>query len=174
MAVCFTLFPRRFELRGYPQWPDAQVIGKRVWGSRSDKGYLAGSVKQGYRITPKGLKVVEIVQERIQDGPRLSLQDRPSEARTRAGRVLRHVEQSEAFRRYQVTKGVDHISDYDFSDMLLCPPDAPAESLRKSFEYFVQSARLYRRDDLLGFLDQIGQKWINVLDSSHEKRGKHK
>jgi hypothetical protein len=174
VAVCFTLFPKRFELRGYPQWPDAHVIGKSVWRARTDKGYLSGSVRQGYRITPKGLKMLEVIDERLHPGRPFQQQDRLSEARTRAGRVLRHVQQSEAFRQYQISKAVDHISDYDFADLLLCPPDAPAESLQKSFDYFVQSASLYGRKDLLEFMEVVGRKFAHILHGNQKKRGKTK
>lgn len=29
VAACFKLFPERFQLRGYSQWPDSTVVNKR-------------------------------------------------------------------------------------------------------------------------------------------------
>ena len=39
VAACYLLFPKRFALRGYPDWPDASVVAKRwidsFWLSRA-------------------------------------------------------------------------------------------------------------------------------------------
>jgi hypothetical protein len=39
VAACFKLFPERFQLRGYPEWPDSTVVNKR-WLDCRDKGYI--------------------------------------------------------------------------------------------------------------------------------------
>ena len=41
VAACFLLFPSRFHLRGYPQWPDSTVVNKR-WLDCRDRGYITG------------------------------------------------------------------------------------------------------------------------------------
>src|SRR5436190_19292354 len=58
LAACFLLFPARFHLRGYPQWPDSTVVNKR-WLDCRDRGYITGSTAHGFSITPKGLEVAE-------------------------------------------------------------------------------------------------------------------
>jgi hypothetical protein len=37
VAACFKLFPERFQLRGYSEWPDSTVVNKR-WLDCRDKG----------------------------------------------------------------------------------------------------------------------------------------
>lgn len=53
VAESFTLFPVRFSLRGYPQWPESAAVNKSWLRCRTDKGYLVGSVKEGLKLTPK-------------------------------------------------------------------------------------------------------------------------
>jgi len=38
VAACFKLFPERFQLRGYSEWPDLTVVNKR-WLDCRDKGF---------------------------------------------------------------------------------------------------------------------------------------
>src|SRR6266581_3022167 len=58
VATCFRLFPERFHLRGYTDWPDSTVVNKR-WLDCRDRGYITGSTAHGFSITPKGLEVAE-------------------------------------------------------------------------------------------------------------------
>ena len=51
---CFTLFPNKFGFKRYPEWPDSARINKAWLRCRTDKGWLAGTVKEGFRITPSG------------------------------------------------------------------------------------------------------------------------
>jgi hypothetical protein len=52
VAACFKLFPERFQLRGYPEWPDSTVVNKR-WLDCRDRGYLIGSTAGGFNLSAK-------------------------------------------------------------------------------------------------------------------------
>lgn len=58
VAACFKLFPNRFRLRGYPDWPDSTVVNKR-WLDCRDKGLVHGSTAGGFSLTAKGLESAE-------------------------------------------------------------------------------------------------------------------
>ncbi|MCL6481569.1 MAG: hypothetical protein K6U02_07570 [Firmicutes bacterium] len=73
---CFTLFPKSFSLPKYPQWPDSARLNKSWWRCRTDKGWLAGSVKQGLRLTPAGEEAVAAVARKLGRG-------KPSKAKTK-------------------------------------------------------------------------------------------
>src|SRR5687767_2724544 len=64
VAACFLLFPKRFGLRGYPEWPDSTVVNKR-WIDCRDKGFISGSTAQGFSITPKGVALAEKVESTL-------------------------------------------------------------------------------------------------------------
>jgi len=58
VAACFKLFPERFRLRGYSEWPDSTVVNKR-WLDCREKGLLHGSTAGGFSLTAKGLQLAE-------------------------------------------------------------------------------------------------------------------
>ncbi len=81
VAVCFMLFPKRFALSGYSQWPDSTVVNKR-WIDCRNKGLIIGSTARGFSLTPKGLEVADRI-ARILDGRR-PLMAKPGQNRVRA------------------------------------------------------------------------------------------
>ncbi len=90
-AAAFFLFPERFAMRGFPQWPDSTVVNKR-WIDCRNKGFIAGSTATDFALTPRGFKIAERVGE-ILTGKRSVFnrqQGSPkAELRTRAGRFVR-------------------------------------------------------------------------------------
>jgi len=62
VAECFELFPKKFSLHGYPEYPDANRVRReiqRLEGTLSSPGIeklVDGNMKTSYRITEKGLK----------------------------------------------------------------------------------------------------------------------
>ena len=64
VAACFLLFPKRFQLRTYPQWPDSEVVSKR-WVDCRHRGLILGKTATGFSLTPNGLKLAEKVSEQL-------------------------------------------------------------------------------------------------------------
>ena len=54
VAKAFELFPKRFQLPGYPQWPDSSLVEKSWLRCRPDKGLINGSKSKGFVLTQKG------------------------------------------------------------------------------------------------------------------------
>jgi hypothetical protein len=52
VAACFFMFPQRFSLRGYNQWPDSTVVNKR-WVDCRNKHLISGNTANGFNLTPK-------------------------------------------------------------------------------------------------------------------------
>ena len=65
VAKCFDLFPDKFSLFGYPQWPDSSRVNKSWLRCRTDFKYIAGTVKTGFKVTSNGLDIVEKVQKKL-------------------------------------------------------------------------------------------------------------
>ncbi|MBI2165468.1 MAG: hypothetical protein HYU29_03570 [Chloroflexi bacterium] len=157
VAEAFTLFPKRFSLRGYPQWPDSAVINKSWLRCRTDKHYIEGSVKEGFKLTPKGLRVAEEVERRFlgQTSPSNAHKEIQAEIRTKAGRLLRAVEKSKAFAHFKETGNIGDLKDHELTDMLLCMPDSDIKVIKHNLEQFMQAAGLYNRDDILKILKLV-------------------
>ena len=153
VAEAFRLFPKRFSLRGYPDWPDSAVVNKSWLRSRTDKKYIVGSVKDGFRLTQRGLEVAERVEQRLARRPVRGSSRIKSELRTRSGRLLRSIEESPSFRQFLSTGNLDNMTEDDLADVLLAVPDTPGRVLTSNLEQFKDAARLYERLDVQSFLD---------------------
>ena len=167
VAEVFLLFPKRFSLRGYPQWPDAAVVNKSWLRCRTDKHYIEGSVKQGFSLTPKGLKMAEQVQERLLGEVATNANSEiKAEVRTKAGSFLRALEKSKAFAQYKKTGDIEKLEDYELTDMLLCMPDSETKVIKHNIELFKQAAELYQREDILQLLYLVENRLLKVKQSS--------
>ena len=177
VAACFRLFPERFHLRGYDQWPDSTVVNKR-WVDCRDKGLLHGSTAQGFSLTPKGLELAEKTAAVLTGKRRLFA--RPgtgkvgAEMRTRAGRFVRALENSDAFKAYSANGQGANVSEFDFRNMLLCTMESSASTLRSNLEQFKQHASLYQRNDLLEFLEFLRMKFARLLSEGSLEETKYR
>ncbi|MBM4223768.1 MAG: hypothetical protein FJ167_03030 [Gammaproteobacteria bacterium] len=167
VAACFKLFPERFHLRGYAEWPDSTVVNKR-WVDCRDKGLLHGSTAEGFSLTPKGLALAEktaaVLTGKRQHFARPGTRNVGGEMRTRAGRFVRALEGSDAFKAYSIDAEAPRISEFDFRNMLLCTMESSASTLRSNLDQFKQHASLYQRDDLLKFLNFCQTKFTKLLN----------
>jgi hypothetical protein len=53
-TAAFRLFPRRFHLRGFPEWPDSLLIYRTLERCRTDKRWLTGTMKSQFHLTETG------------------------------------------------------------------------------------------------------------------------
>ncbi len=170
VAACFLLFPQRFELRGYPQWPDSTVVNKR-WIDCRKKGLITGSTARGFSLTPNGLKLAEKVGKTLGGQRPLFSRNKPSdvraELRTRAGRFVRALEESDAYVKFKQAGERAQITEFDFRSMLLCTMESSASTLRNNLEQFKQYTALYERADLSQLLDSCEKRFRHLLVEGH-------
>ena len=177
VAACFKLFPARFHLRGYAQWPDSTVVNKR-WVDCRDKGFLQGSTAAGFSLTAKGLELAEktgaILSGKQRQFAKPGLGKVSGEMRTRAGRFVKSLESSEAYQKFCAAGSADTIAEFDFRNMLLCTMETSASTLRNNLEQFRQYASLYQRKDLLDFLDCCQSKFASLLSEASALETKYR
>lgn len=167
VSTCFTLFPKKFSLRKYPQWPDSAVIIRR-WSDLRNKGYLVGNTARGFKLTAKGIRFAEKV------GTRLAGQRQPQprtiapEVKTRAGRFVHAMETSDAFLYFKKYGIHAKIGEFDFRDLLLCTMESPAEVLKRNLEQYKEYSGIYDRQDLLTFLNFCEDRFSYLLDNHRQ------
>jgi len=151
VANCFELYPSRFSLRGYPHWPDSNVVNKTWLRARTDKGWLVGSVRQGFRLTPEGRRHAA----RLANGAAGGRPRRTLDRRTREGRLLEAMRSTKAFKVFQ-TEGDDAKFDLaDVADSLLASEDTSIKALSRNCAQFRAAAALYDDQEATTFLDHV-------------------
>lgn len=171
VVICFLMFPKRFELTGYPKYPDSSVIAKR-WIDCRGKGFIAGSTKDGFTITPKGMKLAERVGN-ILGSKEVGKPKLKSDLRSRSGHFVREVENSLAYKTYLAEGSEAEIAEYDFRGMLLCTMESSPSTLRSNLSQFKGHVANYDRQDLLDFLEKM-EKRFGALLTDGANKGKYK
>jgi len=162
VAEAFTSFPERFQLEGYPEWPNSHVIGKAWVRCRTDKKWMTGSASEGFRLTPLGIQTAQQVLSELQktDKGRSKAKERRGSRQTISSRVVLRLEKSPAYVKYK-SQGLDQISEYEFCDLLYCTLESMPETFEKNFSIVKQEIQQYRRNDLCEFLDHLRQQFAS-------------
>jgi len=164
VSACFMLFPKRFSLKRYPQWPDSAVVSRR-WRDCKSKGYLLGSAVRGFKITAKGIKYAEKIEKSLGklEPAHTARRTFHNEFKNRAGKFVRLIERSEAYARYK--KRLE-INEFDFRSLLLCTMESPPATLSRNLEQFKEYVNIYKRKDLLTFLEFSEGKFSYLLNAN--------
>ncbi len=177
VALAYSLFPQRFSMVGYAQWPDSAIINKCWLRCRTDKKLISGNVASGFQLTPKGKFVTEKTLAKLlpslefdKDG-KGKLQRKGGDRRTAAGRVVSRVEKSTAFNKYKSDGHVENVSEYELCDILYCTLESSAETLKKNYELVSQYLKEYSRDDLVKFIDMLKVKFSSKFLASKIRGG---
>lgn len=178
ISACFVLFPKRFALRKYPQWPDAGIVTRR-WGECKSKGYLRGNATMGFELTARGIKRAEKVEKSLGKPlkPRRAAKPKSAkpavpaaeavhpELKAHAKKYVRSMEMSDAYKHY---KRRAPLNEFDFRSLLLCTMESPPETLSRNLEQFKDYAGILGRDDLSKFLSFCEDKFAHMLNKSNE------
>jgi hypothetical protein len=171
VAEAFTCFPERFQLEGYPEWPNAHVIGKAWVRCRTDKKWLAGSASQGFRLTPLGEQVAKGVlsQLGLQPSSRIPAA-RKGSRQTISARVVLRIENSPAYKKFTAGLG-ESISEYEFCELLYCTLESTPEVFEKNFSVVSQEVQSYGREDLIKFLEHLREKFKSKFVGKRSRGG---
>lgn len=162
VAEAFLSFPDRFQLEGYPDWPNAHVIGKAWVRCRTDKKWITGSAAEGFSLTALGEQIAARTLKALGSETKASAAPRRGSRQTISSRVVLHIESSPAYRKYQ-SEGLESVSEFEFCDLLYCTLGSTPDVLDKNLTVIRQDAEAYGRQDLVKFLDTLKQKFSDKL-----------
>lgn len=183
ISACFTLFPQRFSLKKYPQYPDSGIVSRR-WGECKRKGYLKGNAIKGFQITARGIKRAEKV-EKLLGKPLKPVRVEKAKAeesavpgkeaavhpelKRHAKKYVRSIETSDAYRHFK--RGLP-LNEFDFRSMLLCTMESPPTTLARNLNQFKEYVNIHERKDLLSFLEFCEGKFSSLLGTANNPTAK--
>ena len=182
ISACFVLFPKRFSLRKYPQWPDAGIVSRR-WGDCKSKGYLRGNANKGFELTARGIKRAEKVEKLLGEPLKPVRMAKPKvvkpavpaaeavhpELKARAKKYIHSIEMSDAYKHY---KRKLPLNEFDFRSLLLCTMESPPTTLARNLEQFKEYVNIHNRKDLLSFLEICQNKFSHLLGTAMKQTEK--
>ncbi len=166
---CFTLFPSRFSLRRYPDWPDGSRVKIEILRCR-DRGWVTGNEKTGFHITSLGMKAAQEVAEALQRHPVKG--SRPTHPRDRGDAVIRYLKGSEPFRRFHEDRKSFIISEAEFRRLLVATFETPPRVLKQNLSYCLDICTQYRESELFEFLKECQRQKAPFLKSYSRRRKK--
>jgi len=177
ISACFVLFPKRFSLRKYPQWPDSGIVSRR-WSDGKSKGYLRGDTASGFQITAKGIRRAEKIEKslgkilKLVPAPRqkvtksaITVQAVHPELKRQARKYVRSIEMSDAYKHY---KKQMPLNEFDFRSLLLCTLESPPATLARNLNQFKEYVNIDKRKDLSTFLAFCEDKFSYMLDTTKQ------
>lgn len=159
VVAAFKMFPTKFSLEGFPEYPDAARIGRTLLQlGPKYRNWARGSVQKGFVLTESGLLKVRKVQEALATGVRESEPQspkRPVAPRTMdMGKELRPLEESSLFQRWQ-TGQLGEGTALELLNMLGAYAYTPPRALRDRVAVLENAAAQIGRDDLVEFLRTV-------------------
>jgi len=176
ISACFVLFPKRFSMRKYPQYPDSGIVSRR-WSDCKGKGYLRGNANKGFVLTGRGIKRAEKIEKSLGKPMKpvrepkantkravvVTTQTVHPELKAHARKYVRSIEMSDAYKRY---KKKLPLNEFDFRSLLLCTMESPTETLTRNLAQFKEYVNIHERKDLANFLAFCEERFPYLLVAS--------
>lgn len=171
VVAAYRLFPTRFSLEGYPEYPDAARVGRTLLQlTPKYRNWARGSVQKGFVLTESGLSKVESVRL-VLEGQRTIVKERaqPNLPRTMdLSKELASLEQSPLFQKWKDGKLTEGTT-LEFLDLTGAFAYTPARVLRERIGSLENAARQMGRDDLIEFLKSVKRHFVSKFKDSDER-----
>ncbi|MDO8574913.1 MAG: hypothetical protein Q7R61_01415 [bacterium] len=165
----FKLFPRKFSLANFKQYPDVFRIHnavRRTTGALSDKDkkrWANGSSEHGFSLTDLGREIAKQV-ARLIENPKLQ-KDRVKHIETKTrGRSfsddVQEIKESDTFKKWQSDQD---INNYEFFAFLKAASYTPKQLIAEHLKRLKTSAMSAKDKEVLKFLSWLENKFQNLL-----------
>jgi hypothetical protein len=164
VVAAFKLFPKRFSLLGFPEYPDAKTVYYPIMHcSYIKKGWLSGNMQSAFHLTSKGKDILQDVEE-VLSGEILSKKIFPELPHRKERHFIDLLGSSLAFQKYS-TGNADDISEMEIRIMLRTRTDTPSEVLKQNLEKYLEYVRVADQPKLVEFLEYIKKspKWAHLF-----------
>ena len=170
VIAAFKLFPKRFSLIGFPDYPD----GKRVNDALlhciyKTKKWLAGNAKSGYAITKKGEYFLEETKKILKGEIKLT-EKKEDKAKRKEVYFISLLKDTSAYRKF-ITDRETEIQENEIWDSLRCDKSTSAEVLRQHFDSYLNYADKIEDSEVINFLNYLKEKWPKLFSDNDNKHG---
>lgn len=161
----FRLFPRKFSMANFIQYPDTNRISKalRRLTDQKRKHWATGNIENGFHLTDLGREMAKQVSGSLKNP--LPRKDRKpiivSKSRGKSpGDDIREIRVSEAFKKWFAN---EEVNNYEFFAFLKAAPYTPKQLLAEHLKRLKVSATTTKDKEVLEFLSWLEKKFSNLL-----------
>jgi hypothetical protein len=168
-VTAFKLFPDRFSMLQFPEYPDYMRVFTAV--RMHLKKYVEGDMKKNsFLLNGKGRIFAEEVLERIESGTGSSLKPKAEFKRKKNTKLILAVTKTTGFKKFE-EKNLDKINKFDVCETLHCTTEASDEHLRSNLATLQQMANQiapnlsYKKEaeQVLQYLTYADENWTRLM-----------
>ena len=164
----FRLFPEKFSLARYPEYPDALRVDKAL--RRRHKGqWIGGKTLHGFYVIETTIRIAAQA-EAMRTDSSLRKTKTPSRA-PRREQIIREVEKTPAYQKY-LNGDRDNITVSEMCYLLQGTLDSSKETLRDNLQSLEILAEELEKKALLEFLSYLSQRFKDFLSIKKTRRHK--
>ena len=164
VVTTFKLFPKRFSLIGFPNFPDGKRIHDCLWHcTYKTKRWLFGNPKSGYKITRKGKYILEGT-KKILRGEIKVTKEYELKAKRKEVFFINLIKKSNAYKKYLKHK-TDEITEQEIKEMLRGGIATSKEILKRNLEKYIEYANVIDAVSVKAFLKLIKKEWRQLFES---------
>lgn len=140
VVTVFKLFPKKFALIGFSEYPDGRTIYYCVFNHCTiTRKWLSGNVQSGFRITDRGKYFLDETKKILEGKIRLA-KKYPVAPKRKEVTFLNLLKKTTAYRKFTEGRQVD-IADFEILEALRLPPNSVslmAKRVEKYLEYAIR------------------------------------
>lgn len=153
----FTLFPKKFNLQGYPQYPDSEIADRplrKMSETSNPKRYIEGGRGTEYKITDVGWERLNKLKDIFELGKkdRDIMNKKIEERRYKMRKVINLTEKHLLFDQYLKNGENIDIPESLLRDLLFATMETSHEKLREKMNILLEYCKTLGKNDLEKFL----------------------
>lgn len=157
VVTVFKLFPKRFSLIGFPEYPDGKRVHDCLWHcTYKTKQWLFGNPKTGYRLTQKGKIILEDTIKRLQDLVKPS-KKYSMQAKRKEVYFIEKLKKTKAFKKFQNNQ-LNQITNFEVREALLGTETTSIQTLQKNSDQLIEYAHSINDKDVETFLEFLNTR----------------
>jgi len=161
IVAAYRLFPRKFSLVGYPEYPDAKRAHKCLRRcTYKTRRWLGGKERQGFTLTDKSGAIIQKARSMLALAARRGAG--PISRTRRKERILTELESSIGYLK-AIRGKADSVSEGEFCFMLQGTLDSSGETLRSNLDALKRYAGEQGRGDIQKVLTRLENRFAPFL-----------
>lgn len=167
VVAIYKLFPDRFSLIGFPEYPDGKRIHDGLFRcTYKNKKWLSGNAKSGYKITDKGTYFLREAKKMLSGEIGDKEKKIESTPKRKEFTFIKYLKDSEAFNKFQ-NENVEGVTEREILDSIKVP-NKKKNKIGKNLKRFLDYARRIEDEEAEEFLLFVREE----LDYSFEGKEK--
>jgi hypothetical protein len=163
VVTAFKLFPKRFSLTAFPEYPDGKRVHDCLWHcTYKTKMWLVGNAKSGYSLTNKGKYILEEAKKEITGQIKSDKKYVAEPVKRKEWYFITSIKNSSAFKKFLDNKKTE-ITDDEMLRTLMATNRTSHETLTKNFELLTKYAEKLNEKRVIDFLQFLKEK---ILEGS--------